>query len=291
MTAPALEFRGVTVRKRRRALVDDVTFSVPNGTVHALLGHNGAGKTTLLRVLCDLIPITTGSIHSNGRATVLFAENAFPGEIRVSEVLRYAQRVCRVDQDRASKVIATTGVSQFLDQRVAFLSTGMRQRVAITTALLGETATLVLDEPTSGLDPQGIDALLGLLDALRAEGRTVIICSHDLAQLETICDGVTCLRAGSVVADGPVHRIALEVETAGHLLRTAEDPRAVRVLSGVGLTVHATARGIYAPRTTDLTSVILALASHHVTVLDVTADSGLFTRIYHRYASAPPSTR
>lgn len=177
-----------------------------------------------------------------------------------------------------------------MSQSISSLSTGMRQRVAIATALLADTATLVLDEPTSGLDPQGVDVLLGLIDALRAEGRTVLVCSHDLAQLETICDGVTCLRDGSVVSDGPVRQVARDVAAPGHLLRTSDDAHAADVLAAAGVGVRLTPRGIAIPSGTDLTTAILSLA-HQVSVLEATVDRSLFARIYQRDASAPTATR
>lgn len=291
MAAPAVEFSGVTVRKAGRDLVRDASFSVPTASVHALLGHNGAGKTTLMRALAGLVPVRRGSIRCEGVPTVLFVASAMPRELTVSQILEHRRRQERVTRSVVDDAASRCGVVPFLSRRFGQLSTGMAQRVALASGLVADSATIVLDEPTTGLDPQGVDGLMRLLADLRGEGRTVLICSHDLARLEFVCDGVTCLQGGRVTASGPVLDVGADVPVPGHVLRTSDDALAQRVLEGSGRTTEMTARGLHVSGGEPLDVVVEALRGS-ADVTESTVDSSLFERIYGRYAFEPrPSAR
>lgn len=285
-TGTAVEFAAVTVHRTGRDLVRDVSFRVPAGTVHAVLGHNGAGKTTLMRALADQIPVRRGSITAAGTATVLFASSAMPPELTVADILEHRRRCEGATGDAVAVAVTTCAIGGFLDRRFGRLSTGMAQRVAIACALIADSPIIVLDEPTTGLDPQGVDALMQVLSTLRAGGRTVMICSHDLARLEYVCNGVTCLRDGRVTADGPVAQVAGGVEVPGHLLRTGDDQLACRLLRDAGLTATGTERGVHVAASAPLPAVVRTLAGQ-VELIESTVDTSLFERIYRRYAAAP----
>jgi ABC-type multidrug transport system ATPase subunit len=286
----AVEFDAVSVVRRGRRLVDAVGFTVRPGAVHALLGHNGAGKTTLMRALAGLVPVSEGSIRTGSEPAVLFLGSRLPGDLTVAQVLDYRRRVVGASRDAADAVVRRTGIGPFLDRRAGVLSTGMAQRTAIAVALLADARTVVLDEPTNGLDPQGVDGLLRLIDALRAEGRAVVICSHDLAQLELVCDDVTCLRAGRVTADGTVREVSRDLPAPGHVLRTSDDGRAAEILGSADVACCETPRGLHVDPGETLSGVLDLLAGR-VTVLEATVDRGLFGRIYAAHASAPDERR
>lgn len=207
----------------------------------------------------------------------------------MSQVLEHRRRQEHASTRVVRDAVARSGVDPFLDRRFGQLSTGMAQRVAIAAALIAGAPTIVLDEPTTGLDPQGVEALMRLLADLRDDGRTVIICSHDLARLELVCDGVTCLRAGRVTADGPVPRVADGLGAPGHVLRTSDDVLADQVLARSGRRTAPTARGLHVAAGDALSSVVEELRGH-VQVREATVDASLFERIYQRYATAPGLT-
>lgn len=282
----AVDFSEVSVDRRGRRLVDAVTFSVAPGSVHALLGHNGAGKTTLLRALSGLVPLAAGSIRTTGEPSVLFLGTRLPGDVTVAQILEYRRQVLGASRDAVEAVVRRTGVADFLGRRAGVLSTGMAQRAAIAAALLADAPTLVLDEPTNGLDPQGVDGLLGLIEGLRAEGRAVLICSHDLAQLELICDNITCLRAGRLTVDGTVRDVSRDLPAPGHVLRTVDDVRAREIVQAAGVECRQTPRGLHVESGATLAEVVSLLIGQ-VEVTEATVDHGLFARVYARFGSAP----
>jgi ABC-2 type transport system ATP-binding protein len=187
--------------------VDDVSFEVEAGRVVGVLGPNGSGKTTTLRMLLGLVEPTSGSALLGGER---FSELDRPGNV-VGAVLearafhpgRTARNHLRVHaveagipQRRVAEVLDLVGLADAADRRAGGFSLGMGQRLALATALLGDPAVLVLDEPTNGLDPAGIRWLRLLLRDLAAEGRTVLVSSHALAEVEQTADEVLILESG-----------------------------------------------------------------------------------------------
>jgi ABC-2 type transport system ATP-binding protein len=195
--------------------VDDLSFTVPAGRVTGFLGPNGAGKTTTLRTLLGLVRPDHGKALIDGRRYVDLAEpvatvgavleaTAFhPG--RTARVhLRALCLAARVAPARVDVVLDTVDLADAADRHVGGFSLGMRQRLALASALLGDPGVLVLDEPANGLDPVGVHWLRGLLRALAAEGRTVLVSSHGLAELARTADRVVVIDHGRLVADEPV---------------------------------------------------------------------------------------
>lgn len=282
----AVRFRHVTVRRLRRTIVDDVCFRVRRGVIHGLLGHNGAGKTTLMRVLAGLVPATSGSVRVARRPEVLLVGSRFPGDLTVRQVVEHRARL--VGAADVPAVLRRVGVDEFLTTRGTALSTGMAQRLGLALALLADAPVLVLDEPTTGLDPQGVEQLRTILTDLRGEGRTVLVCSHDLTELELVCDSVTCLSRGLVTVHGAVRDVARGLPPAGHVLRTSDDRHAHRVLTARGVPSSLLPRGLHVPPGVTL-GAASALLSGSVVVEEATVDRSLFARIYDAYGASRPS--
>jgi ABC-2 type transport system ATP-binding protein len=210
-----ISIQGLTKSFGRVRAVDDLSFTVPAGRVTGFLGQNGAGKTTTLRVLLGLVRPDRGTALVDGQryvdlaapvtvvGAVLEATAFHPG--RTARVhLRALCLAAGLPVDRVATVLDTVDLADAADRRVGGFSLGMRQRLALASALLGDPSVLVLDEPANGLDPAGVHWLRGLLRALAAEGRTVLVSSHGLAELSRTADRVVVIDRGRLVADEPV---------------------------------------------------------------------------------------
>ncbi|SDK53634.1 ABC-2 type transport system ATP-binding protein [Glycomyces sambucus] len=210
-----LEIRGLTKRFGPVAAVTDATFAVEPGRVTGFLGPNGSGKTTTLRMLLGLVRPDAGDARIGGRAyrdlpdpartvgAALEAKGLHPARTGRDHLRVYAAFIGCPDS-RIDEVLALTGIADAAHRRAGGYSTGMRQRLNLATALLGDPPVLVLDEPTNGLDPAGIAWLRGLLRDLAAEGRTVLVASHVLSEAERLVDDVAVMHRGRIAATGPL---------------------------------------------------------------------------------------
>jgi ABC-2 type transport system ATP-binding protein len=229
--------------------VDGVSFRVERGQVLGLLGPNGAGKTTTLRVLMGLILPTSGSIRVFGHevrpgAQVLSRLGAFvegPGFLphlsgRENLRLFWAASGRPVEQAELETVLEIAGLGESLERRVKTYSHGMQQRLAIAQAMLGLPDVLVLDEPTNGLDPPQIAEMRVVLDRYAATGRTVIVSSHLLAEVEQTCSHVVVMHRGRLVAAGSVAEVA---GTGSTQLAVGDVDRARQVLAAAGVPARA----------------------------------------------------
>ena len=190
--------------------VDDLTFDVLPGRVTGFLGPNGAGKTTTLRLLLGLVEPSSGTATVGGRryrdlarpmrtvGAALEAASFHPGRTAHDHLRVYAPQA-GVPDARAAEVLDLVGLGAARDRRVGEFSLGMRQRLALATTLLADPAVLLLDEPANGLDPEGIRWLRVFLRALAAEGRTVLISSHVLSEVEQTVDDVIIIASGRLV--------------------------------------------------------------------------------------------
>ncbi|HZL03584.1 MAG TPA: ATP-binding cassette domain-containing protein [Cellulomonas sp.] len=190
--------------------VDDLTFDVLPGRVTGFLGPNGAGKTTTLRMLLGLVEPSSGTATIGGRryrdlarplrtvGAALEAASFHPGRTAHDHLRVYAPQA-GVPDARAVEVLELVGLGAARDRRVGEFSLGMRQRLALATTLLADPAVLLLDEPANGLDPEGIRWLRVFLRALAAEGRTVLISSHVLSEVEQTVDDVIIIANGRLV--------------------------------------------------------------------------------------------
>ncbi len=195
--------------------IDDLTFRVAPGRITGFLGPNGAGKSTTMRILLGLARPTSGRATIDGRpyaelrdplrrvGAVMDANVFHPGRSGRA-ALRIAARPARIPNARVEELLDLVGLGNAARRRVGGYSLGMRQRLALATALLGDPETLVLDEPATGLDPEGMHWLRGLLRRLAAQGRTVFVSSHLLAELAQTVDDVVVINHGRLVVHGPM---------------------------------------------------------------------------------------
>ena len=217
-----IEISRLTKRYGGTTAVDDVSFTVRPGRVTGLLGPNGAGKSSTLRVLLGLDAATSGTALIDGRP---YRELAWPlrtvgalldgagpvPERRGVDHLAWLARSNRIPRGRVREVLDLVGLGDAARRRVRTYSLGMRQRLGIAAALLGDPACLILDEPWNGLDPVGIRWVRELIRGQAASGRTVLLSSHLMQETSAIADDVVVINRGRVVAQGPIGEV-----TAGH---------------------------------------------------------------------------
>ena len=209
--------------------VDDVSFTAEPGRVTGFLGPNGAGKSTTMRIIVGLTPPSSGSATVSGRR---FAEHPNPGrEVGVlldasaqhagrtgRGILTVAQRTMGLPAGRVDELVELVGLtSKEADRRVRNYSLGMRQRLGIAVALLGDPDVLILDEPANGLDPGGIRWMRDLLRGFADRGGTVLLSSHLLHEIEVIADDIVVIGGGRIVARGTKSEL---LQAAGTLVRT-----------------------------------------------------------------------
>ncbi|MGI8594357.1 MAG: ABC transporter ATP-binding protein [Solirubrobacteraceae bacterium] len=233
MVTAAVTVESLTKRFGQTTAVEGLSFEVHEGKVVGFLGPNGAGKTTTLRALLGLVAPTSGHALVDGRpyreladparAVGAVLENArfHPGRSARNH-LRVLALAARVPNARADEVLALVGLEGDADRRVGGYSLGMRQRLSLAAALLGDPRVLVLDEPANGLDPQGIRWLRDVLRSLAAEGRAVLVSSHVLAEIAQTVDDVVVIGRGRLLAQAPVGELTQRT-SAGVRVR-APDP-------------------------------------------------------------------
>jgi ABC-2 type transport system ATP-binding protein len=208
----------LTRRFGDRLALDDVSLDLKNGEIFALLGPNGAGKTTTLRILAGLIAPTAGTVHVDGvamtpasssklREGIGFLTEA-PGlwdDLTVRENLEIYARLYQLDSPRQAvdDALALFGISDRGADRPTELSKGLRQRVALARSLLHKPRLVLLDEPTAGLDPESAREVRTLVLGLKQQGRTVLLCTHNLDEVERVADRVAVLRTRLIALDSP----------------------------------------------------------------------------------------
>ena len=205
-----IEVRGLTKRFGQVLAVEAVSFDVERGTVTGFLGSNGAGKTTTLRMLLGLVRPDAGTAIINGRpyrdteeplhkvGAVLEASSFHPGRTARNH-LRVQAMVGQADPSRIDDVLDLVELTGAADRRIGGFSLGMRQRLGLATALLTDPELLILDEPANGLDPEGVRWLRDLLRGLAADGATVLVSSHMLAEVAQTVDAVVILDHGRLI--------------------------------------------------------------------------------------------
>jgi ABC-2 type transport system ATP-binding protein len=208
---PVIEVRELTKRFGQVTAVEDLSFGVDAGKVTGFLGPNGAGKTTTLRVLLGLVRPTAGAATIHGRpyrllerpalqvGAVLESSGFYPGR-HGRDHLRVLAAAAGLPERRVDEVLYHVGLAEAATRRVGDYSLGMRQRLALACALLGDPGVLILDEPANGLDPEGIHWLRGFLRLLAEQGRTVLVSSHVLAEVAQTVDEVVIIAGGRLVA-------------------------------------------------------------------------------------------
>jgi ABC-2 type transport system ATP-binding protein len=239
-----LEARGLTKRFGKILAVDDLSFEVRAGTVTGFLGPNGAGKTTTLRIFLGLVHPTTGAATIDGRryrelerptriGAVLEATGFYPGRTG-RDHLRAVAAAASIRASRADELLRLVGLEAAARRRLRGYSLGMRQRLGIATALLGDPEILILDEPANGLDPEGIRWIRDFMHEFARGGRTILVSSHVLAEVAQVADEVVIIDRGRLVAQAPVAE--LTARTTGVVRVRSPEAERLRGLLGAGAT-------------------------------------------------------
>ncbi|GAB3592401.1 ATP-binding cassette domain-containing protein [Angustibacter peucedani] len=246
--------QNLTKRYGRTTAVDDVSFECRPGTVTGFLGPNGAGKSTTLRMLTALTPPTSGTALVDGKryhdlpnpgrvvGVMLDAAAAHAGRTG-RETLRVAGQVLGTSPRAADDMLERVGLAQAAGRRVGQYSLGMRQRLGIAVALLGDPAALVLDEPANGLDPEGIRWMRELLQDFSARGGTVLLSSHLLSEVQATVDRLVVIGKGRIVASGDLHEL---LAGSGVKVRALDSAALGAALQTAGLSPTPTADGGWA---------------------------------------------
>ncbi len=279
----AIELRALTKTFGEVQAVDNVDADIETGSVTAFLGANGAGKTTTLRMLLGLVEPTSGTATFDGRrydelrdpvrhvGAVLEASGCHPGRSALDH-LRILAIAARLPRTAPLRVLTQTGLADDARRKVGGFSLGMRQRLGLAAAMLGEPAVLVLDEPTNGLDPQGVRWLRGYLRQLADEGRTVLVSSHALSEVEQIADQALLIANGRLVRAATLADLRADAGIGCHA-RTPQPANFAAVLDTTGLSYRLDDDhfAIEAPaeRVGELAAV------HGITLHHLTATAGL----------------
>lgn len=243
--APVLEVENLTKRYGDHVVVDGLSFAVRPGRVTGFLGPNGSGKSTTMKVLLDLASADGGRASVGGvryrdlpdparTVGVLLEANAFHPGRSARNHLRILCDATGVPATRADALLEEVGLAPAAERRVGAYSLGMRQRLGLAAALLGDPPALILDEPGNGLDPQGIRTLRDVLRTRAAAGGTVLVSSHLLAEMEHLADEVVVINRGRLVTSGSLD----ELLQAASLVRSASPERLKGALEADGGSVR-----------------------------------------------------
>ncbi|WP_210479578.1 ABC transporter ATP-binding protein [Naasia sp. SYSU D00948] len=244
-----IEVHHLTKRFDEATAVDDLTFTVRPGVVTGFLGPNGAGKTTTMRMIVGLARPTSGRVTVNGRSfaehgapldelgVLLDAGNVHPGRSARAHLSALAA-THGIGRRRVDEVLELTGIQEVAGRKAGKFSLGMRQRLGIAAALLGDPHTLILDEPINGLDPDGVIWVRTLLRRLAAEGRTVFLSSHLMSEMSLTADHLVIIGRGRMIADAPLADV---IAATSHTTVRVRTPEPQRLATAVAATPGASA--------------------------------------------------
>lgn len=260
MRGERIEIAGLSKTFGSFTAVDDLSFTVEPGRITGFLGPNGAGKTTTLRMLLGLIRATSGTATIGGQryadlthplgtvGSALEATGFHPGRSGRNH-LRILAAASGIPTSRVDEMLELTGIPAAADQRAGGYSMGMRQRLGLAAAMLGDPRVLILDEPANGLDPEGIRWLRGFLRELAREGRTILISSHMLSEVQQTIDDLVIINNGRLVTQGQVSELT---GGGGSLVRTSDADRLAGALRIADVTSTVEADGTLIADTNDL---------------------------------------
>jgi ABC-2 type transport system ATP-binding protein len=241
----AIEVRGLSKRFGSIVAVDDLTFEVAEGRVTGFLGPNGSGKTTTLRMLLGLVSVTGGAATFSGRRYVdldhptrhvgaALEATSFHPTRRAEDHLKTVALASGIPVSRVAEALELVGLTDVARRRVGKFSLGMRQRLQLATALLGDPEILILDEPANGLDPQGIQWLRTFIRHQAGMGHAVLVSSHLLSEMEETVDDVVIISQGKLVLQTTLAGLAAQAGTStGLRIRTPEVQRLAALLDAV----------------------------------------------------------
>jgi ABC-2 type transport system ATP-binding protein len=234
-----IEAKGLTKKYGQAVAVDHISFSVGRGEIFGLLGPNGAGKTTTILMMLGLTEISEGEVSVLGfnpareplsvkrRVGYLPDTVGFYEQLTAADNLRYTARLIGFKADerekRIGEALARVGLDEVAEKQVGTFSRGMRQRLGLAEILMKGAQIAILDEPTSGLDPYATSELLGIIRRFKAEGVSVLLSSHLLERVQSVCDRVALFSAGRIALMGSVSELGREVLGAGYVVDIEAD--------------------------------------------------------------------
>jgi len=303
--AQPVRARGLVKRYKEVLAVDHIDLNVQTGDVYGFLGPNGAGKTTTLRMALGLIAPSEGVVELFGRDPMREGARALQGVAGFVEAPRFypymtgrknLELLAALDGDgapaRIGEVLEIVELAPRAKHKVGGYSHGMRQRLGIAAALLRRPRLLVLDEPATGLDPAGMRDMRALIRRLAEEGITVLLSSHQLPEVQELCDRVAIVDRGKVVYEGALSDLRRQ-GGAGYRLRTTEDARALSVVAAQHGVEHAAAgpHGIaFQAQESDVGSLSLALGAAGIGILALTPELATLEDLFFRLTESDGSS-
>ncbi|MEU9589067.1 ABC transporter ATP-binding protein [Streptomyces sp. NPDC048219] len=287
----SIDVQNLTKEYGTRRAVDDLTFTVRPGRVTGFLGPNGAGKSTTMRLVLGLDRPTSGTATVGGRpyATLheplrhvgaLLDAHAAHGSRTARDHLRVLAESNRVPVRRVDEVMEETGIASAARRRVRTYSLGMRQRLGIAAALLGDPGVVLLDEPSNGLDPEGIIWIRELLRRLAAEGRTVLVSSHLMNETASFADHLVVLGRGRLLADTPMREFIDARVRPRVRVRTSDATALKSVLAHHGHDAVEHDDGYWTVHHARVEDIGRAVSAAGVPILELASDEGTLEQAY-----------
>ena len=266
-TSSAISVQGLTkdfrvgLRGVKLRAVDNLSLEIPRGQVFGLLGPNGCGKSTTLKIVLGLIPATSGAISilgfpsatSEARQRTGFLPEApyFHKFLTGRELVQYCARLSGVPAEKVNEAVEASlelaAMTEAASRPIGTYSKGMLQRIGLAQAIVHDPELVILDEPTAGVDPVGSAAIGRMINAMRAKGKTIVLCSHLLGQVEQVCDRVAIMDRGRLVLEGRVDEVLAQRDR--HVITVADLTPQARQAAEAALAAHgATVTSITHPR-------------------------------------------
>ncbi|WP_225993388.1 ABC transporter ATP-binding protein [Actinomadura rudentiformis] len=290
-----IEVRELTKSYGRTVAVDGLSFQVKPGSVTGFLGPNGAGKSTTMRILLGLDAASSGeALINGGRYTglrrpmyevgALLDANAVHSGRSAFDHLRCLARSNRIGTRRVAEVLEQVGLAGVARKRVGGFSLGMKQRLGIAAALLGDPGVLMFDEPVNGLDPDGVRWIRELMRSLAAEGRTVLVSSHLMSEMELTADRLVIIGRGRLIADTSVRELADRFRR-GVTVRSPRSADLTAALAAAGATVDTTPSGALSVQGLAVDEIGDLAAARGIPLYEVTPHSATLEEAYMELTS------
>jgi ABC-2 type transport system ATP-binding protein len=276
-----IEARHLTKRYGDKLAVSDLSFTVKGGVVTGFLGPNGAGKSTTMRLIVGLAAPTCGEVTVNGRryadflaplrevGLLLEARSVHGGRTAYDHLLALAQ-THGIGRSRVRELIELVGLTDVAHKRAGGFSLGMGQRLGIAAALLGDPSTLILDEPVNGLDPEGIRWTRDLLKSLAAEGRTVLLSSHLMSEMQLTAEHLIVIGRGRLIADLPLEEFVRRHSGKSVRVRSPHADELVRILAGAEVAIEPIGPGVIEIHGMTAERIGVIAAEHQIVLYELT---------------------
>jgi ABC-2 type transport system ATP-binding protein len=286
-----IEARHLTKRYGDRLAVDDLSFTVRPGVVTGFLGPNGAGKSTTMRLIVGLDAPSGGEVTVNGRpymdfsaplrevGLLLEARSVHGGRTAYNHLLALA-RTHGIARGRVEELIELVGLTDVAHKRAGGFSLGMGQRLGIAAALLGDPGVLILDEPVNGLDPEGIRWTRDLFKSLAAEGRTVLLSSHLMSEMQLTAEHLIVIGRGRLIADLPLEEFVRRHAQQSVRVRSPHASELVRILHGATTTVASVAPGVLEIHGVAAEQIGVIAAEHQFVLYELTPQRASLEQAY-----------